>query len=409
MLHPHRRTVVRLVLVLGAMVALLAAIGGTIRALGAREEAAVDPSAVEGLSPSWTADLQQGPVTGLAFESGRLYVSTGQGLSVFDPACEDPQGSRCRPSWLGVVPDGPLSAPVVSAERVYAGSASGQVYAFPATCDAGGCSPQWVGIAGNGTVSRPGVNDDFVYVTSDRLYAFPAACGSADRPCPSTWSTSLERRATGDAPAVGGGVVVVSSGSVEGGVSAFPAVCTNRCEPLWTAETNGPATGVSIEGDTAYVVARGRLLAFPLSCRDTCRPSWTGTFAPGGGYAAGSAWPPAVGDGQVAIAGQDGTLWLFPASCDRSTCEPLRSVDLDPTGSSAPSIEGGIVYLMSADARLFAVPMVCDRGSPACARPPSTPVGSSNPAVPASGGGSVYAGDDAGIVHAYTLRTSGAP
>ena len=333
-----------MVLALLAVIVVLVVVGGSIRAFSRHEEPGVDPSALTGLTPAWSADLGQGRVVGIAFEADRLYASSAQGLTVFDIPCDgnsDGDGEPCRPSWLGVVPDGPISAPVVSGDSVYAGSSSGQVYAFPATCDANGCPPRWVGVAGKGRVSRPGVNDDFVYVTSDRLYAFPSACGSADRTCLPAWSTPLPDPPTGDAPAVGGGVVVVASDSVEGGVSAFPAVCTEGCEPLWTGDTDGPATGVTIEDDTAYVVAHGSLLAFPLSCQGACHPTWTGTFVPGGAFAEGSPAPPGVGSGQVAIAGDDGTLWLFPATCPNPTCGPLRSFDLGVEGLGQAGDRGG--------------------------------------------------------------------
>ena len=138
-----------------------------------------------------------------------------------------------------------------------------------------------MGLAGEGPVSPPGMNDDFVYAASDRLYAFPAACSSTDRTCPPTWVAAVPGRPTHDAPAVGGGVVAVASSSSQGGVYAYPAVCTNRCEPLWIGHTRGPSSGVAIEGDTAYVASEGQLLAFPLSCSGGCQPSWVGTFARG--------------------------------------------------------------------------------------------------------------------------------
>ena len=407
LVHPHRRTVVRMVLALLAVIVVLAVVGGSIRAFSRHEEPGVDPSALTGLTPTWSADLGQGRVVGVAFEADRLYASSAQGLTVFDIPC-DGDGEPCRPSWLSVVPDGPISAPVVSGDSVYAGSSSGQVYAFPATCDANGCPPRWVGVAGKGRVSRPGVNDDFVYVTSDRLYAFPAACGSADRTCLPAWTAPLPDAPTGDAPAVGGGVVVVASDSVEGGVSAFPAVCTEGCEPLWTGDTDGPATGVTIEGDTAYVVAHGSLLAFPLSCQGACHPTWTGTFVPGGAFAEGSPAPPGVGSGQVAIAGDDGTLWLFPATCPNPACGPLRSFDLGAEGLGRPVIEEGFVFVASEDGRLFAIGTGCDPSNvTTCDEAATTSLGSPTRAVPASGAGVVYAGDDAGTVHAFDLRASG--
>ena len=113
-----------MVLALIAVIVVLAVVGGSIRAFSRHEEPGVDPSALTGLTPAWSADLGQGRVTGMAFEADRLYASSAQGLTVFDIPC-DGDGEPCRPSWLGVVPDGPISAPVVSGDSVYAGSSSG--------------------------------------------------------------------------------------------------------------------------------------------------------------------------------------------------------------------------------------------------------------------------------------------
>ena len=73
-------------------------------------------------------------------------------------------------------------------------------------------------------------------------------------------------------PALGDGLVVVASSSTRGGIVAFPAVCGERCRPVWTGRTDGPATSVAIGDGVAYVVARGGLMAFPLSCSDRCQP-----------------------------------------------------------------------------------------------------------------------------------------
>jgi outer membrane protein assembly factor BamB len=405
-LHPHRRTLVRIGIASVLAIALLAGIGGAIRSLGADGRTPIEPGNVDRLHLAWSSDVGLGPIDGLSVEGGDLYVSTREGLVAFGLPCQPdastPDG-ECRPDWHGIVPDGPLSAPVVRGEQVYAGSAAGQVYAFPAACAGNGCPPEWVGVAGTGPVSEPGVNDDFVYVTSDRLYAFPSACGTQDRACPPTWSAAIPGAPANGPPAVGGGLVVVASSSPAGGVFAFPAVCSGRCEPVWTGDTNGPATAVAVSGQSAFVAARGQLMAFPLSCRDDCSPSWTSTFSPGGSFAPGAWSPPTVAGDLVYMGGDEGTLWVFPASCPRTTCSPARSYALSGSVLHRPTVDAGLAYSTSIDGTVYAVVDLCDPLAQVCDPPWSLSMGAHTAAAPAVGGGAIYAGDDDGQVHAYTL------
>jgi outer membrane protein assembly factor BamB len=405
LVHPHRRTVIRTVTVLAIIVVALAGIGGAIRTLRADDAPPIDPSNVDRLTAAWTADLGFGPVAGLAADGDTLYVSTGEALVGIEVPCASTPDEPCRPAWRGLVPDGPVSAPTVFSDRVYAGSARGLVYAFPARCPANGCAPEWSGVAGKGQVSQPAVNEDFVYVTSDRLYAFPSACATGDRPCPPAWSAAIPGEASSGPPALGGGLVIVTSSSVDGGVFAFPAVCATRCDPVWTASTDGPATAATVQGDTAYVIARGRLLAFPLTCEGDCAPSWTGVFRPGGGFATGSLAPASPAGNLVYVGDDRGTLWVFPSSCALPTCDPARSWAIGSSALLQPLAEGGLVYATSIDGALHTIADVCDPVGEACDPPHSTPVGGASRTGPAVGQGAVYVGDDAGRVHAYTPQT----
>jgi outer membrane protein assembly factor BamB len=404
-LHPHRRTLVRVWIASVAAIALLAGIGGAIRSLRADDRTPIEPGNVDQLHLAWTSDVGLGPIDGLSLEDGDLYVSTREGLVAFGLPCR-PQPSApdgdCRPDWHGIVPDGPLSSPVVHGDLVYAGSSEGQVYAFPATCPGNGCAPDWVGVAGTGSVSEPGVNDDFVYVTSDRLYAFPSACGTQDRACPPAWSAAIPGDPADGPPALGGGLVLVASASPAGGVFAFPAVCGGRCEPVWTGDTGGPATAVAASGQSAYVAARGRLLAFPLSCRGDCRPSWTSTFNAAGSFAPGASSPPTVAGDLVYLGGDHGILWVFPASCPHATCAPARSYELSGTALRRPIVDAGLAYATSLDGTVYAVVDLCDPLAQVCDPPWSISLGAHTAAAPAVGAGEIYAGDDDGEVHAFT-------
>lgn len=409
-LHPHRRTMVRIGVVSVAAIAVLAGIGGAIRANRAQDRTPIEPGNVDQLHLDWTSDVGLGAIGGLSLEDGDLYVSTREGLVAFALPCQ-PDASApddgCRPQWHGIVPDGPLSTPVVHGDHVYAGSSSGQVYAFPSACPGNGCAPDWVGVAGTGAVSEPGVNEDFVYVMSDRLYAFPSACGTQDRACPPAWSTSIPGRPADGPPAIGGGLVLVSSSSPGGGVFAFPAVCGGRCEPVWTGDTDGPATAVAVSGQSAYVAARGRLLAFPLSCRGICRPSWTSTFEPGGSFAPGARSAPTVAGDLVYLGGDHGTLWVFPAACPHATCGPARSYDLSGTALHRPTVDAGLAYATSMDGTVYAVVDLCDPLAQVCDPPWSQSMGTHTDAAPAVGAGAIYVGDDDGEVHAFTSGPGG--
>ena len=109
---------------------------------------------------------------------------------------------------------------------------------------------------------------------------------------------------------VGGGLVVVGSRSLDGGVYAFPAVCTRNCRPVWVGDTGGPTAGVTIAGGTAFTVARGQLMAFPMSCRDSCVPAWTSPFLPGGPFAT-----PAARGGVVFVVSRTGRFTAIVDSC----------------------------------------------------------------------------------------------
>ncbi len=385
------------------VVALLAGVGGTIHLLGRESTQAVTPDNVDRLSPAWTADAGPGSVSGLTTTVDTLFASTPDGLLAYALPCTVTTQRTCPALWQARVPDGPLSAPTGSGDTVFAGSADGHVYAFSASCGTEQCRPLWNGKAGTGPVSAPGVNDDFVYVSSGKLYAFPARCGTNDRNCPPAWVGSIPVRGAVGRPAVGAGLVVVASGSSEGGIAAFPAVCLDPCKPAWIGETGGPATSVTLSADTAYVVARGALMAFPLSCDGNCRPTWTGTVLPGRPQTPGAIGAPTIDAGQVFVGGSDGTLSVFAEGCAAVTCKPIRAWPLGSLPLLAPVVRDGVVYAVSSGGVISAIPLGCDSASPGCGAPWSETVGTSTGATPAAEADALYVADDAGIVHAFTV------
>lgn len=401
--HGHRA--LRVAAVVLAIVALLAGVGGTIRYFQRSTTQALTPGNVDRLTPAWTTEAGPGPVPGVATGPDALFVSAEDGLVAYPLPCEPGAGRTCAPTWSASIPDGPLSTPTTNGTAVFAGSAQGRVYAFPAHCDTAQCRPLWNGVAGHGPVSTPGENDDFVFVTSGKLYAFPATCGTNDRTCPPAWVGEIPGRGAAGRPAVGAGLVVVTSATAQGGIAAFPAVCLDPCKPVWMGETGGVATSVTLSQDTAYVVARGALMAFPLSCRSTCKPAWTGTILPGRPAEPGALGAPTVDGGQVYVGGADGTLWAFPDGCAQTTCRATQTWPLGSLPLLTPVIQDGVVYVASSGGVLSAIPLSCDVASPGCGSPWSEPMGTTTSGSPDATSNGVYVGDDAGIVHAYTVPT----
>jgi outer membrane protein assembly factor BamB len=336
-LERHRQAATRIgvVLLIGALGLLVT--GGMIRVLRAADRDPPPAASSGSPEPEWTASTGAA-ITGLAVDDGRLYVS-GEQLLVFPTSCIEVSG-RCTPRWRGVVADGPLSVPTIRDDRVFVGSSSGQVYAFPATCEGEGCAPDWVGVAGDGLVSQPAANFDLVYVTSDELYAFPAACASDDAPCLPAWTADVPGRPAAGPPALGAGLVVVASSSTRGGVAAYPAVCGEDCEPLWTGRTDGPATSVAIGDDLAYTVARGQLMAFDLTCTSRCEPAWRGPFVPGAPFATGATSAPAVAGDRVLVGDERGRLWVFRSACGQARCDPVARIDVASTALLTPVVDG---------------------------------------------------------------------
>ena len=363
----HRHFVTRVGVGVLATAVGLVVVGGAIRVLQAATRQPPRATPTGAATTDWTASLGA-PITGLAIEENRLYVASDE-LAVFPVTCVT-DTERCGPRWRDVVPDGPLSVPLVIDDRIFAGSADGQLYAFASTCGTEGCTPAWIGVAGEGPVSQPVANFDLVYATSDELYAFPVGCASDGHACTPAWSADVAGRPADGPAALGDGLVVVASSSKRGGVSAFPAVCGADCEPTWTARFDGPATSAAIGDGFAYTVARGRLLAFPTSCAGRCEPEWRAHFTTGAAsstgtpLAPGAVGAPVVADGRVFVGGSDGRLWVFTSTCDDARCEPIASYDVATTPLLTPVVDGDTVLVTSVSGSVTIVDLACETADP---------------------------------------------
>jgi hypothetical protein len=224
--------------------------------------------------------------------------------------------------------------------------------------------PAWtVRLAGD--PSTPVVRGGIVYVVADRLYAFPADCGSGGVMCRPLWTGEIGT-ARRNPPVVTGSVVVVSAG----GLVAFPTHCGtggDSCDPLWTADPPPPGkppesflTGFSAlaaAGETVYAAGGDGLYAFDVACRadgGACAPTWVGEGA-------GQETAPEIGEAFIYVRSHE-TLYAFPVTCPRDRCEPSWIAPL-PARYPTESLEhhGEALY---AENRVFAAD--CGREQPPC-------------------------------------------
>jgi outer membrane protein assembly factor BamB len=388
-------------------------------------------------------------VTGAAVEStpavanGVVYVGSNDSKLYAFPSSLNGTCSGsptiCPPVWTAAT-GGPVgSSPAVVGGVVYVGSNDGKLYAFDA---AGGattctgtpttCTPLWTATTGGPVGSSPAVVGGVVYVGSNdgKLYAFDAAggattCTGTPKVCTPLW-TAATADAVFSSPAVVGGVVYV--GSNDGKLYAFDAAggattCTGTpkvCTPLWTATTAGVvASSPAVAGGVVYVGSNdGKLYAFDAAggaatCTGTpgvCVPLWVGAT---GGAVFSS---PAVSNDVVYVGSADKKLYAFDATPERSACSSATpkvcsALWTAATGSvvfSSPSIENGVVFVGSSDKKVYAFDGVGGPGN--CSGTPKTctPLWSyltgyavfSSP-TPAAGG--VYVGSGDGNVYGFGL------
>jgi PQQ-like domain len=201
-------------------------------------------------------------------------------------------------------------------------------------------APAWTGRV-NGSPSAPVIGDGTVFVTADKLYAFPLSCGHTDASCAPTWTGDIGG-ASNEPPAVVDGIVVAVSGR---GMTAYDAACGNAgeaCTPLWTAPSpEGPASdsqgfsAPAVSDGYVYAAARRGLFVFAAHCRSDggiCQPAWHG---PG----SGATDPAAIGRNDVYVRSET-KIQAYPLTCDTLTCAPLWSSPA-PEGIGTPVAVAG--------------------------------------------------------------------
>jgi outer membrane protein assembly factor BamB len=304
----------------------------------------------------------------VAVADGMAYITALNGLKAAPAACRQ-NGSNCNSwSWSNGSGGGDASSGTGAAVAdgvVYFTGQLNVLYAYDARCrmDQGTCTPLWQHQAGlySSMDGTPTVWGNFVYVGSDKLYAFSRTCSTPVTGCAATWTGVVP----GDfahvtTAAAMDGVVFVGSGNV---LYAFDANgltnCSDSvCQPLWTADLGGYATAPVVAGGLVYVSsANGRLYTFDAAGQrgcggGICTPLWHATV---NGQIVTT---PAVAGNRLFIGSTDGELYAFDAQgsngCSAGACRPLWAAAAGGVGGSSPAIANGLVFIGSSTGNLYA-------------------------------------------------------
>ncbi|MBI2237787.1 MAG: PQQ-like beta-propeller repeat protein [Actinobacteria bacterium] len=220
--------------------------------------------------PMWVASVGvERAVDPLAAADGLVYVGTVMAatarplrepgtLYAFPSGCD----RGCRPLWRLRL-HGPILGLAAADGRLYVGT-SGEVYAFPSPCYApGGCAPLWTGET-RGPAIGMAFTDSTIYVQGEGLYAFPTACRTDGGVCDPRWvsAEALGPFSSGP-PAFSEGLVYVGT---QDGIHAFPASCSDPCDPIWTEHTGLLGwVDVAVGEGMVYAAWEGGLSAFAPS------------------------------------------------------------------------------------------------------------------------------------------------
>jgi hypothetical protein len=249
--------------------------------------------------------------------------------------------------------------------------------------------------------TAPLIANGILYVATNRLYAFDATgasgCLAAPATCTPLWTAPT---AYIHGMAIANGEIFVTDGE---GVQAFSAAGSENCSgtpkvcaPLWATSTT-TATGPAFEpGPGSPVVANGVLYvpgygdgiapnlggayvaafdaAGTTGCSGTptvCVPMWTTSGLP---VSSGNEGSPAIADGVLYIA-NGATLDAFGATGSAGcsgvpkVCAPLwtGAMSGNETGTAAPAVAHGIVYVGNPLSGLYAVDAAGSRNCSATA------------------------------------------
>lgn len=285
---------------------------------------------------------------GIAFEDGKLFVTSGYGKVA---ALEAATGKILWKSTLGT----PLrNSPKAAAGKVYVLSSDNQLLVL----DAASGKTLWNhrGITENvgfATAVSPSVKDSMVVVpySSGEVHALDAASGQE------VWSDTLilsrHTTATGGFSGIGGTPVIADDTVYAGGSGGFFAAITLLSgRRIW--EQDIPSLNPAwVAGDFVFLLSESQQL-FCLYRADgrvkwiVQLPRYENEVKRSGAYV----WHgPTMAGGQLLVAGEHGEMLAFSPK-DGST---VGTIDIPDNIINNPVVAGGRLYLVTKDGRLHVI------------------------------------------------------
>jgi outer membrane protein assembly factor BamB len=288
------------------------------------------------------ADLLGG---GLAFENGRLYVTSGRGkLYALDAASG-------KELWKQVVGVSLRVAPKSGGGKVYALSVDNQLFVF----DADKGTPLWSHRGANENAgflaaATPAITDSIVVVpySSAEIHAVEPAGGQ------DVWSDTLllvrRNSATGVFSGIGGNPIVKDDIVYAGGSSGFfAALALLNGRRMWEQNISTLNTPW-IADDYIYVLSNDAELVCLM--RADGRVKWSKQLPQYGNekkHTNPLVWRgPVLAGGRLLVAGMHGSM-LALSPKDGSTVD---TIDIPDNITDAPVVAGGRLYFLTQDARL---------------------------------------------------------
>jgi hypothetical protein len=257
-------------------------------------------------TPLWSAELGPGAAHFPApAVDGVFYQQVGTKLLGFLARCRT-DGGRCDPDFVIEASGDPytqqssLFGPVARDGALVIASGDGNVYGYPEHCRMS-CNPTWIASIADHLESYPLVAGDLVVVSHDGgLTAVPFSCAESDgRSCAPAWRADLDgywsvEYANGD--------VVVAADRFRGSerLAVLAANCAGSCQPLWTVGMGEQLNGVASDGTSIFASEGRRVLAYPAACTDRCAPVWTADLE-------GAAWQFLIDDKSLVVTSQLGS------------------------------------------------------------------------------------------------------
>lgn len=288
------------------------------------------------------ADLLGG---GLAFDNGRLYVTSGRGKLY---ALDATTGKEIWKQGIGV---SLRVAPKIGNGKVYALSVDNQLFAFEA--DKG--MPVWSHRGANETAgflaaATPAVTDSLVVApySSAELHAIDLVGGQ------DVWSDTLllvrRNSATGVFSGIGGNPIVLDDIVYSGGSSGFfAALALINGRRMWEQNVSTLNTAW-IAGDFIYILSNDAELV--CLYRADGRVKWTKQLPQYTDEKKNRdplVWRgPVMAGGQLLVAGMHGTMLSLSPKDGATTA----TTDIPDNITDAPIVAGGRLYFLTQDARL---------------------------------------------------------